>query len=125
VFPYPVVFGESIIAALLRLLAAFLIAALMLPAIALISATARTSCCCSASGTCPLRKHAGCEKSCSMRGSEAAPASSFRAPDLTRDPAIFLPSTLGFAAASTNFVASFSAAPLQRSTPPALPPPRA
>jgi len=60
-----------------------------------------------------------------MSSSDAAPASSFRAPELVRDPAVFLPSALGVNAASTDLVATFSAAPLHRTTPPPLPPPRA
>jgi hypothetical protein len=124
-FPYPVVFGESIMTALLKLFAAFLIAAMTLPSIALLSTTARTSCCCNASGTCPLRKHAGCAKSCSMTSSDAAPASSFRVPELARDPAVFLTAASGFEPTLSALVAGFAAAPLYRSSPPALPPPRA
>jgi hypothetical protein len=109
---------------LLRLFAAFLIAAMTLPSIALISATARTSCCCKASGTCPLRKHAGCAKSCSMTSSDAAPAASFRAPELARDPGVFLAAAIGFEPTSSELAAAFPPAPLQRSSPPSLPPPR-
>jgi hypothetical protein len=110
---------------LLRFFATFLIAAMTLPSIALISATARTSCCCKSSGACPLRKHAGCAKVCSMTSSDAALASSFRAPDLARDPAVFLVAAFSFPKTSTDFAVTFTAAPLHRATPPALPPPRA
>jgi len=108
---------------LLRLLAAFLIAAMMLPAIALISATARNSCCCKSAGACPLRKHMGCEKSCSMSGRDAAPAS--RAPNFVREPAVFLAAESGFEPTSSELAADFSAAPIYRTFPPTLPPPRA
>jgi len=108
-----------------RFLTALIIAAMTLPSLALMSSAASAACCCKASGSCPLRKHAGCEKSCSMDRSDAAPASSFRVPDLVRDPAVFSTAASLIATSSTDFVADVAAAPLHRATPPILPPPRA
>jgi hypothetical protein len=110
-------------AAVRRFLTAFIIAAMTLPSLALMSSAARAACCCQASGSCPLRKHASCEKSCSMDRSDAAPA--VRVPELARDPAVFFSSASLTDRVSTDLVADFSAVPVDRSTPPILPPPRA
>jgi hypothetical protein len=107
-----------------RFLTALIIAAMTLPSLALMSAEARAACCCQSSGSCPLRKHAGCEMTCSMERSDASPASSFRALDLGRDRAVFLATSPLFATSSTDFVADFSAVALHRAIPPILPPPR-
>jgi len=106
-----------------RFLTAFLIAAMTLPSLAMMSSAARAACCCNASGSCPLRKHAGCEKNCSMSSSDASPAS-FRVPDLVRDPAVFLTAARSVAASSTDVVAIVSATPLHRAIAPILLPPR-
>ncbi|HEV7574153.1 MAG TPA: hypothetical protein VGQ21_21865 [Thermoanaerobaculia bacterium] len=108
-----------------RFLTAFLIAAMTLPSLALMSSAARAACCCNASGSCPLRKHEGCEKSCSMSRSDTPPASSFRVPELARDPAVFPATAFSFAPSSSDLVADVFAIPLHRAMPPALPPPRA
>jgi hypothetical protein len=102
-----------------RFLTAFLIAAMTLPSLAMMSSAARAACCCTASGSCPLRKHAGCEKNCSMSSSDAAPES-FRVPD----PAVFVTAARSFAPLSTDLVAMFSATPLHRAIAPILQPPR-
>jgi len=100
---------------------AVVLAALLLPSMAMMATPSRAACCCKASGTCPLRKHAGCAKSCSMDGSETT----FQAPQLSREPAVFATSTPSLATFSTDLVLFVSPSPLTRATPPALPPPRA
>jgi hypothetical protein len=108
-----------------RFLTAFLIAAMTVPSLALMSSAARAACCCQSSGSCPLRKHAGCDKSCSIDRSDAAPASSFRIPELARDPAVFLATAPSFTSTSTDLITDLSAALLNRAIAPILQPPRA
>jgi hypothetical protein len=103
-----------------RHFAAFIVLALTLPSLAMMASSARASCCCKASGMCPLRKHGDCEKSCSMSGSEAAPVST-----LSREPAVFADTSMAFAIFSSELVSVVFPTPLRRATPPALPPPRA
>jgi len=100
---------------------AVVLAALLLPSMAMMASPSRASCCCKSSGTCPLRKQAGCEKSCSMDSSN----STFRAPQLSREPAVFATSSTALATFSTDLDLSAPPSPLTRATPPSLPPPRA